>query len=82
MDVTIIPDAVIEVISPGYEYKDLSLNPQFYLAQGVADVVIADPRSGIVNHFRNTGVTTHHTPTTLDLQCGCHCTIPSIDETT
>src|SRR5438105_6255736 len=31
---TIIPEAVIEIVSPGYEYKDLSLNPQFYLAQG------------------------------------------------
>lgn len=74
----IIPEAVIEIISPGYEYKDLSLNPQFYLAQDVADVVIADPRSGVVNHFRTTGVATHHAPVTLDLQCGCRCVIPQM----
>ena len=74
--VTIVPDAIIEIISPGYEYKDLFLNPQFYLAQDVKDVVIVDPRSGAVSHFRTTGVTTHQAPVTLDLQCGCRCAIP------
>ncbi len=73
---TVIPQAVIEIISPGYEYKDLSLNPQFYLAQDVLDVVIVDPRSGVVNHFRTTGVSTHHAPVTLDFLCGCRCTVP------
>lgn len=29
---TQVPAAVVEVISPGYEYKDLGLSPQFYLA--------------------------------------------------
>src|SRR5262249_3064928 len=59
---TVIPEAVIEVVSPGYEYKDLSLNPQFYLAQGVLDVVIVDPRSGVVTHYRTTQVAYHHAP--------------------
>jgi len=79
---TIIPQAVIEVISPGYEYKDISLNPQFYLAQDVLDVAIVDPRSGVVNHFRTTGVSTHHAPVTLDFLCGCRCTVPQMVETT
>src|SRR5688500_2864996 len=26
---TLLPRAVVEVINPGYEYKDISLNPQF-----------------------------------------------------
>jgi Uma2 family endonuclease len=73
---TLIPQAVIEIISPGYEYKDLSLNPQFYLAQGLLDVVIVDPRSGVVTHYRTTQVDNHHAPVRLDLQCGCRCTIP------
>jgi Uma2 family endonuclease len=77
---TMIPQAVIEVISPGYEYKDLSLNPQFYLAQDVLDVVVVDPRSGVVNHFRTTGVSNHHAPVTLDLLCGCRCVIPEVAE--
>jgi Uma2 family endonuclease len=75
---TVIPQGVIEIISPGYEYKDLSLNPQFYLAQDVFDVVIVDPRSGVVNHFRTTGVSTYHAPVTLDFLCGCRCTVPQM----
>ncbi|MDQ6695339.1 MAG: Uma2 family endonuclease [Chloroflexota bacterium] len=75
---TMIPEAVIEIISPGYEYKDLYLNPQFYLAQGVADVVIVDPRAGIASHFRTTGTAVHHAPVTLNMQCGCRCTIPPV----
>jgi Putative restriction endonuclease len=38
-------EAVIEVISQGYEFKDLELGPMFYLSQGVKDVVVLDPRS-------------------------------------
>ena len=74
--VTMVPNAIIEIISPGYEYKDLYLNPQFYLAQDVGDVVIVEPRSGAVSHFRTTGVSVHHAPVDLDLLCGCRCSIP------
>jgi Uma2 family endonuclease len=77
---TLIPQAVIEVISPGYEYKDLALNPQFYLAQDVDDVVIVDPRAGIVTHYRTTEVSTYHAPTTINLQCGCQCVVPKVAE--
>jgi Uma2 family endonuclease len=73
---SVIPQAVIEVISPGYEYKDLSLNPQFYLAQGVLDVVIVDPRSGVITHYRTTQVSNLRAPITLELLCGCVCVIP------
>jgi Uma2 family endonuclease len=77
---TVIPQAIIEIISPGYEYKDIALNPQFYLAQDVLDVVIVDPRSAVVNHFRTTGVATHHAPVTIDFHCGCRCTVPRMTE--
>lgn len=73
---TVIPQAVVEVISPGYEYKDLSLNPQFYLAQGVLDVVIVDPRSGVITHYRTTQVSNLRAPVTLELLGGCVCVIP------
>jgi Uma2 family endonuclease len=75
---TQIPDAVVEVISPGYEYKDLELNPQFYLAEGVDDVLIVDPRAGLVTHHRSSGATTEHAPATVALQCGCQCTVPQV----
>ena len=73
---TVIPQAVVEVISPGYEYKDIALNPNFYLAQGVQDVVIVDPRSGVVTHYRTTQVSNLRAPVTLELLCGCVCVIP------
>lgn len=38
-----VPEAVIEIISPGYEEKDLSINPPWYLSQGVKDVLVFDP---------------------------------------
>jgi hypothetical protein len=74
----VIPKAVIEVINPGYEFKDRWLNPQFYLAQGVLDVVIVNPRSGVVTHYRTTKVAIHYAPVTIQLQCGCQCTVPQL----
>jgi Uma2 family endonuclease len=74
---TIIPQAVIEIISPNYEYKDLEINPRFYSSQGIPDVVIVDPRSGAVRHYRPSGQTTHQAPITLNLECGCRCSIPA-----
>jgi len=76
----VVPQAVIEVISPGYEFKDIALNPQFYLAQDVNDVIVVDPRSGTVTHYRTTGVSVLHSPVTIDLLCGCRCTIPRVEE--
>ncbi|HET9464640.1 MAG TPA: Uma2 family endonuclease [Gemmatimonadales bacterium] len=75
---TQVPAAVVEVISPGYEYKDLELNPQFYPAEGVEDVIIVDPRAGLVTHHNSSGATTEHAPVTLTLNCGCQCTVPQV----
>ena len=78
---TALPKGVIEIISPGYEYKDVELNPRFYLSQGVKDVVIVDPRAGGVTHYRAAGVNTYNAPVTIVLQCGCQCTVPQVGET-
>ena len=78
--VTVVPDAVVEVISPGYEFKDIELNPRFYLAQGVKDLIVVDPRSGGVTHHRATGTEEHQVPVTIELQCGCSCAIPGVEE--
>ena len=75
--VTVVPDAVIEIVSRGYEYKDVVINPPFYLGQGVRDVVIYDPSSQRVAHYTRGGVTNHFAPVTLALSCGCECTIPA-----
>ncbi len=70
-----VPDAVVEVISKGYEAKDLEVGLQFYLAQGVKDVVVFNPHTALVVHARRTGVARHTSPVTLALECGCQCTV-------
>lgn len=69
--VTLIPEAVVEVVSRGSETKDFELNPPFYLSRGVKDVVIVDPYSGMVLHHRRDGVKRLKTPVEIKLECGC-----------
>jgi Uma2 family endonuclease len=71
---TLIPGAVIEVVSPGSEIKDLELSPSFYLSHGVLDVVVFDPRTGNVLHFRKDGRTIQQTPVAIELESGCQAT--------
>ena len=68
---TQVPEAVIEVVSEGYEDKDLRFAPNFYLAQGVKDVLIYDPRAKIVWHHRVDGVKPYPSPREFRLECGC-----------
>lgn len=69
--VTLLPEAVIEVLSPGYEANDLELGVSFYLSQGVRDVLVFDPRSLSVIHARADGTERHASPRAFALQCGC-----------
>ena len=71
----LLPAAVVEVVSEGYEEKD-RLGLPFYLAQGVADVVVYDPRKGEVVHATPEGQTVHAAPIDLAFACGCAVTIP------
>ncbi len=73
--VTLVPKAVVEVISKGYESKDLIDGPELYLSQGVLDVVVFDPIRQRVVHFEGTGQKELPTPVTLDLKCGCRVTV-------
>lgn len=73
--ITLIPEAVIEVVSKGYEAKDLEIGPQFYLAQGVKDVVVFDPSSLLVLHARRSGTERLVSPVPLQLECGCSCVV-------
>lgn len=73
--VKLVPEAVIEVISKGYEAKDLEIAPQFYLAQGVKDVVVFNPYTLVVLHIRRDGVNRYVSPTEIDLACGCRCKV-------
>ena len=71
----VIPAGVIEVVSAGYEAKD-QIGLPFYLSQGIADVVLYDPRSREVTHATAAGQATHVAPVDLTFACGCVVSIP------
>jgi len=73
--ITLVPEAVIEVVSKGYEAKDLEIGPRFYLSQGVKDVVVFDPYTLLVLHVRRDGVTRQVSPVQINFECGCRCTV-------
>lgn len=73
--VKLVPEAVIEVISKGYEAKDLEIGPQFYLSQGVKDVVVFNPYTLLVLHVRRDEVKRHVSPVELQLLCGWRCEV-------
>jgi Uma2 family endonuclease len=68
---TLIPEAVIEVVSKGFEAKDLEIGPPFYLSQGVKDVIVFDPRTLLVLHVRRDRVSREVSPVHVELECGC-----------
>lgn len=72
--IRIIPAAVVEVVSKGYEAKDLEIAPHFYLAQGVLDVLVFDPYSLLVLHARKDRTRREISPVPVDLECGCRLT--------
>ena len=70
--VTQLPEAVIEIISPGYEAKDLIIGVPFYLRSGIKDIIVFDPATGDVRHFRpGHSEARYATPVILNLTCGC-----------
>ncbi len=71
----IVPEAVIEIVSEGYERKDLELAPSFYLAFGVKDVVIFEPQTRIVYHHRRDGAKRLESPVKITFEYGCACEV-------
>lgn len=69
----IMPQAVIEILSLGYEDKDLGEDgAPFYLGCGVLDVIVVDPRSQQVRHYQaGQPIRELTAPIAIDLQCGC-----------
>ncbi|WP_299644159.1 Uma2 family endonuclease [uncultured Chloroflexus sp.] len=72
------PAAVVEVLSPGYEDKDLGPDgAPFYLTYGVRDVVVFDPRRKTAVHFQaGSAPVTWQGPATVVLACGCQLEVP------
>jgi Uma2 family endonuclease len=74
--VTLLPGAIIEIISKHYEDKDLKVGVPFYLSQGIGDVVTLDMVTNTVTHFRpGQPEDIHASPVTLAFACGCEATI-------
>jgi Uma2 family endonuclease len=73
--ITLVPEAVIEVVSKGYEAKDLEIGPPFYLSQGVKDVLVFDPATLLVLHARTDGTRRLTSAVSIDLECGCACIV-------
>jgi hypothetical protein len=72
--IRLLPEAVIEVLSRGFEAKDLEIGVPFYLAQGVRDVVVFDPLTLEVRHFSSArDERRYDAPVNLALTCGCRC---------
>lgn len=66
-----IPDAVIEILSKGYEKKDTEVSLPFYLEQGIADIVIFDPAENRVSHYHSGKTDVYVSPVELTFACGC-----------
>jgi Uma2 family endonuclease len=70
-----VPDAVIEIISKGYEKKDLEVGMPFYVASGVKDVIVFDPYTMVVLHLRQGEMMRLASPAKIELSCGCTCEV-------
>lgn len=72
-----LPAAVIEILSLGYEEKDLGDDgAPFYLDSGVLDVLVVDPRAKSVRHYQHgQALRILHTPVVIALTCGCGVTV-------
>lgn len=70
-----VPEAVIEIISKGYEKKDLEIGVPFYLANGVKDIVVFNPYTNEVLHFRDGEKREGTSPVEIEFECGCSCTV-------
>ncbi len=73
--VTLLPEAVIEIISKDYEAKDTLIGVPFYVSQGIRDVITFDPVTNRVVHIRGANRTEHDSPIEINLLCGCVCTV-------
>ena len=75
-EVTLLPEAVIEVLSRGYEPKDLEVGVPFYRRMGIPDILVLDPDTGAVLHYhRGEPARELVSPAEIALARGCRCTV-------
>jgi len=73
--ITLIPEAVIEIISQGSEIKDLLYGAKFYMENGVKDAVVFNPYTNEVRHFRRGREKVFTSPVDIVFECGCSCSV-------
>ena len=73
--VTALPEAVIEIISVGYEKKDTDISLPFYLAHHIPDIVLFDPETNRVSHYHDGQTDEYESPIELTFACGCRVTV-------
>lgn len=72
----IIPGAIVEVLSAGYEQKDYDVVP-LYLAAGVQDVILVDPRARTAARYTSAAPPERAAlPVQWRLAMGCRLEIP------
>lgn len=70
-----VPEAVIEILSKGYEKKDMEVSLPFYISVQIPDIVIFDPATGRVDHYHGGKTDAHTSPVAIAFGCGCTATI-------
>lgn len=73
--ITVLPEAVVEILSRGYEAKDLEVGVPFYMAHGVKDIIVFDPYALRARHFEGGREHLLQSPATIQLHCGCVCVV-------
>jgi Uma2 family endonuclease len=74
--ITMLPEAIVEILSEDYEAKDLAVGVPFYLRMGIKDILVLDPITLQVRHFRPShSEATYTSPVALTLTCGCEITV-------
>jgi Uma2 family endonuclease len=73
----VLPAAIIEILSLGYEEKDLGPDGAPFYLDYVPEVLVVDPRAQVVYHYRagRHERAQYPSPITLTLQCGCQVTL-------
>ena len=70
-EITVMPEAVVEIISTDYEEKDLFVSVPFYQQMRIPDIIVFDPETNAVRHWRSGGnEKIYQSPVMLSLACG------------
>ncbi len=72
---TLIPEAVIEILSRGYEKKDTEVSLPFYFAWNIPDIALFNPETNRVSHYHEGQVDEYDSPVELTFTCGSRAAI-------